>query len=845
MILRTHTNRFGAIWAILHLCMMLGAGSYAQGQNARLEGVVLSEVGPLVGATVRVLGTGSGGLTDADGRFRIDRLEARVYQVQVSMIGFESRNVRMTASSDPAPQRVQLIERPVVLDAVEVVSDALRRPAEDTRVSVQQLQPREAKILPGAGEDVMRSLQSLPGVVAPNDFSSQLIIRGSGPDQNLIVMDEIEVFNPYRLYGAVSMFNPETITDISLISGGFPARYGDRLSAVLDVTNRNGNADRAIGANINMSITNANVVLEGSNPGSIPGSWLLSTRRTYYDLILGPIARQTGLVTGDVAFPNFRDVQAKLSFGPFNHSRFVVNALSSRDGVDLVTGEGRETPDSVSVFNTLFNTVLGAAWYYTPNERLVNKLVLSYYDNTGTTEFDGRFLDPVLNREEFRGQQTDSLRAMARLFGISFDNEFRFRKTSVKNMLLLTDESHALDAGVGVDVLATDLTFAFRVSPELRQIIEANPRSSALVDDIAQSLTYVKAHAYVQDRILLGTSFAVTPGIRVDYYGQLESAVVSPRLSASYAVDPVTTFRASTGLYYQSPGYEKLFDQNQFFDFSSDNLRTLSPERAWHAVLGLERWIDEQWLARVETYYKRFADLIVQKKTSALRWESDPTGVDPRTAAGWSQPSLVRRDSLTSIPINGARGDAFGMELMLEKRSLAGDDRLSGWVSYALAWAYRERDGVHTPFNFDQRHTANIVGNYRVLPWLDIGAFWRIGSNFPITQPRGVRPRIVLEQGVPQFARDFSGNVILDIDYGDEDNINQSRKPLYHRLDLRATATTRFWNADWSFYLDIINAYNHGNVASFRYFVDASGRLGRRTVTMFPLLPTLGVSARF
>ena len=110
----------------------------------------------------------------------------------------------------------------------------------DTRTSLIDLNPRNAKILPGAAEDVFRTLQSLPGILAPNDFSSQLIVRGSGPDQNLIMMDDIEIFNPYRLYGVVSMFNPDAVSDVNLISGGFPAKYGDRLSAVLDVTNREG-----------------------------------------------------------------------------------------------------------------------------------------------------------------------------------------------------------------------------------------------------------------------------------------------------------------------------------------------------------------------------------------------------------------------------------------------------------------------------------------------------------------------------------------------------------------------------------------------------------------------------
>jgi len=167
--------------------------------------------------------------------------------------------------------------------------------------------------LPGAAEDVFRTLQSLPGVLAPNDFSSQLIVRGSGPDQNLIILDDVEVFNPYRLYGVVSMFNPDAVDNVNLISGGFPAKYGDRLSAVLDVTNKEGTTTKALAGNVNISIVDANLVLEGRNPFNLRGSWLFNTRRTYYDLIIEPFVKSAGLVDDNTSFPNFYDLRENLS----------------------------------------------------------------------------------------------------------------------------------------------------------------------------------------------------------------------------------------------------------------------------------------------------------------------------------------------------------------------------------------------------------------------------------------------------------------------------------------------------------------------------------------------------
>ncbi len=135
--------------------------------------------------------------------------------------------------------------------------------------------------------------------------------------------------------------------------------------------------------------------------------------------------------------------------------------------------------------------------------------------------------------------------------------------------------------------------------------------------------------------------------------------------------------------------------------------------------------------------------------------------------------------------------------------------------------------------------------NYKLFDWLEIGGFWRVGSNFPSTEPVGVRPRIIVEKGTPHIATDFKGDVILDIDWGDDSRMNQSRKPLYHRLDMRFTAYTEFWGLRWGFYLDVINIYNHSNVNQYRYFVDSNGRLERKAIYMFPILPTIGINARF
>ncbi len=698
--------RYPAIYLLIFF--ILSSSISAQNQFSTLSGKITDESNsPLAGVSISIVGTKLGTISLNDGTFVFDKLDEGTYTLQFSFIGHETvvkKNVQVKTNKREFLSIV-LRARDIEMKGIDIIRDATHQSQEDTRISVQKMDPRDAKILPGAAEDVLRSLQAMPGVLAPNDFSSQLIIRGSGPDQNLIVMDEVEVFNPYRLYGAVSMFNPETVTDINLLTGGFPAKYGNRLSAVLDVVNREGKRDNIIFGNINTSLTNANIVFEGTAPFGVNGSWLLSSRRTYYDLIIGPIARNAGLVSGDVAFPNFGDIQTKFVFGPFENHRFIINGVTSRDGVDVITGENRKSPDSVAVLNSTINNIISASWYYTPTNRTLNKFVLSWYDNHGKTEFDGKFLDPVLNRDEFTGPQNDSIKAFARLFGISVNSSFTLRKYSVKDEFTYELDGHLLESGLGFDYITADIFFNLDMSPELKKIIESNPRGSAIIQNTVQSQQYTKTFLYAQDRIKVHESFYLQPGLRFDYYDILKKAYISPRINASYAIDALTTLRAAWGLYYQSPGYEKLFDQTQFFDFNKSNLSDLRAERAVHYILGIDRWITLEWSGKFEMYFKRFDDLLVQRKVQGSTWSVQPIdGADLRKTNGWSSPIQVSYDSLTTTPVNGSYGEAYGFELTFEKRNIEKSTRLSGWITYSLAWAQRYRDGYVIPFNYDQRH---------------------------------------------------------------------------------------------------------------------------------------------
>lgn len=828
------------------------------GQTGELRGRITDDHSAIPGVSVLLTGTSFGAVSDEDGRFRVVSITPGTYEVRFSAVGYETLTKTVTIRAGK-PAVLNLVMKSLIIETEEVqVLGSRQQQQSDPGVSVIDLKPKSAGILPGAVQDVLRTLQSLPGVLAPNDFTSQMIIRGSGPDQNLIIMDDVEVFNPYRLYGVISMFNPEAVSDIKLITGGFPAQYGDRLSAVLDVTNREGPLNANIRGNLNASIVSANLVLEGKNPFNIRGSWLFNSRRTYYDLIIEPFVKKAKLVEDNVSFPNFYDLQGKIAFGPFNGHRFILNGIYSRDGVEIVSGEKRITPDSVSVKDLTRNDLASFAWHYSPSKKILNKVVASWYRNSGDASFGASILDPTLNRDNYEKVALDTLGQY--LLGFGFNSDFTFAKYSIEDRFTYFWGNNEFSAGGGVDFMTTTLSFLFDLSHELKAILAGNPNFRAVLNDVADVKHYNRYKAFVQNNFKLGEKLYIQPGLRLDYYNILEKYYLSPRISLSYALNDITTLRTVWGQYYQSPGYEKLRDANILFDLNRQYTADLQAERATHYVVSLERWINEEWRGRIETYYKRFNNLIIQKEVpgTAFYIEQVP-GQDPHYKDAWTRPVAFTADSTTQIPVNGSHGEAYGFEVLVEKRNVAGSRKLSGWLSYALAYANRFEEGKVIPFRFDQRHTVNIVLEYQVNNWLNAGFRWQFGSGFPFTEPVGIKPRIIMTDknldGIPETAevatrssyanRNAKPAVIYDIDYGGRNDHFNTRKPDYHRLDIRMTASARFWSLDWNFYLDVINVYNRSNVINYDYFVTNDLKLERKATKMFPILPTLGFSLRF
>ncbi len=825
-------NRSSRLLGII-LFFIFNAFSFSQ--EVKIRGKVIDfETGePIPNANVIVVGTMLGASTDVKGEFELE-VKPGVYDVEVRVIGYQNERKSVNLKSVDIFIEFRLKPSYIEMGEVEVLADYKMRRVVDVRPSVVEIEPKNVKVSAGFGEDVFRLLRTLPGVVAPSDFATRFVVRGGSPDENLIIVDGVEIYNPYRLYGFVSMFNPDVVGDFNFMAGGFPAKYGDRLSAVLDVSSREGRRDKIFSSTMNISLTNANLIFEGKLP--LDGSWIFSTRRTYYDLILGPLAKKTGLVEGDVTFPNFYDFQGKLAFSPFSKHKLSFLAIYSRDAMNIITGENIERPDSIAVNDLSYNQTLAGSWVYSPSENFVVKFSMSWYKNSGESKFGGEILDPSY---DYEGKLVPD---DATFFKIETWSNYSIRKFSTSIDVNYKVGRHLIEFGFANNSINSELRYVLKMDEGLKLFLKSLGFFSA-PEIFGYFEKYVRPSFYIQDRIMLSSKLIIQPGLRFDYYGIIKKSYISPRFNLLYNLDALTSLRFAYGWYYQSPGYEKIYDQQTLFDFTkADNLNA---EMAKHYVLGFERWLMPDVIARVEGYYKDFDNLIVRKRVQGTKWIADRIpNFPPTDIRSWSEPySIVVNDSVTSIPVNKGDGRAYGFEILVEKKQTR-NSKIYGWLSYSFSVARRKIYDVELPFMFDQRHTFNIVLNWVISKKFDLSLTWMYGSNYPYTEPIGLKPRILVTDTSVKIAT-IRDRVVLDIDYGGLSNFFNARKPSYHRLDVRLTYKRKIWGNEWNFYIDVINVYNRKNVVAYDFHVSKDGEIKRKAITMLPILPTFGISVKF
>ena len=517
--------------------------------SATLSGFVrgASDGEALPYANVSLRGSPLGAITNQKGYYVIPGIPAGTYDVLFTYIGYrqEVRSVRLTQDQD-LTLTVELRSQAVKLDAIDVRAGRGELIVEPSKLTMQT---RELASVPSIAEaDVFRAVQALPGVSSLSDFSSGLYVRGGSPDQNLILLDDIDVYNPNHLFGFFSTFIVDAVKTVDLQKSGYPARYGGRLSSLLDVHNRDGNRKEFAGI-IRSSIIATSATLEGPWRR---GSWMLAGRHTY----IAPLARAAKI---DLPY-RFYDLQGRFNFDP---------GANDRTSLSYYTGSDRLNWDKpgLNVLLDWGNDTWSAQWTHILNSRLFSHFVL------GRSLFDSR---AIIAFHDFKAKMLN-----------------RIRDVSMKgNLSYVPSTTHLFDFGAE----AKALTFSFR-------------RESGAEDKLTFNYDGIYGAMYGQESWKIAPGWQVQAGLRLDYYSKGDYLRLGPRLSVRREMNATTAIHATYGRYSQ---FLNLVSQEgaSFADMWFPVDRTLAPGGADHYILGLDLGPYEKLDLSIEGYYKPYRNVV-------------------------------------------------------------------------------------------------------------------------------------------------------------------------------------------------------------------------------------------
>jgi len=650
--------------------------------TGRVEDAVTAA--PVVGASVQVVGTSRGAITDEAGRFTVREVPLGIVALEIRRIGYAPviRSDVAVSPAKPAEVRVALTALPASLAAVSVRPDAFpERAPSATPVSTQVYTSEEVRRQPGAQEDVLRAVSVAPGVGVTSGARNDLIVRGGAPFENRFLVDGIEVPNINHFGsqgstgGPISIINIRFIDEVALSAGGFGARYGDRTASVTELTLRDGNRDRVAGE-LNVAASQVGAVIEGPIGGQ--ASFFANVRQSYLDLLFRAL--------GQSFIPAYQDATVKVTWTPTARDRVSVLGIGARGTVEFDNDEADARLDNARILAPEQDQlVVGLAW-----RRLLASGVIT---TTVARTWSG-----------FTAAQRDTL-----LLPV-FANRSAEGETSVRSDVVL-QLAPAWSVEGGAQVAHSDLRYALELAGAVRRDDAGQPRPLAV--DTAFEATRLGAYTAVTwapDAV-----WRVTVGARGDRYGLVNDAVrVGPRAAVSVSPAGLGTFSLSGGRYWQAPSAIWLLGD-------AANPRTLRPLRADHAVAGWTRRLGPDAKVQVEVYRKRYGEYPVRawQPVAVLQ----PTGFD---------------DASTDIPfgleplVSVGRGTASGIELFTQRR--LGTLPFYGQVAASFNQTrFTGLDGAAQVGAFDTPVLLNAVLGWRPSARLEIAARGRLASGLPET----------------------------------------------------------------------------------------------------------------
>lgn len=739
---------------------------------------------PVIFGNVRLADTNYGEITDVNGFFTFN-VPPGNYTLIASYLGYDSLAVEVSVQANQIVyQRLTLQSNAIELSTVDV-SGTREQARSDVQVSRLTVSADRIRALPSTGgeADIAQYLPVLPGIISSGDQGGQLYIRGGAPIQNKILLDGMTIYNPFHSIGFFSVFETETIRSVDVLTGGFNAEHGGRISAIVDIKTREGDK-KQFGGLVSVSPFQSKVLLEGpikklSDDGGGSISYLLTGKHSYLDessKIFYNYATDTtffsfasgdtslAAISEEIGLPyRYTDLYGKISFVGENGSKLNLFGINYTDNFNFI---------GLAELNW---TATGGGGNFTlipPNSSTILDGAVS------VTSYD-------ISLAEADGNPRSS--------GI----------TSYTAALNFTAFGSANQVNYGFEITGFNTDFQFQNFAGV---------TITQRDFTTELAGYVKYKQKFGDLIL-------EPGFRAHYYASQSTISLEPRLGLKYNITDFLRFKFAGGLYSQNV-LSSVNEQdvvNFFVGFLAGPEQTIfepgtrTPtddrlQRAFHGIAGLEIDAAKNATINIEPYYKGFTRLISVNRNKLSAQDPD---------------------------FQVETGEAYGIDFSFKRETR----QTYLWATYSYAFVNRDDGEQVYPTIFDRRHNVNLLGTYafgRDLNW-ELGLRWNFGSGFPFTQTQGFFQDIPFDQAV--LTNVLTGNFNLGTILADDRN--GGRLPTYHRLDASLKRTFEFSDrSHLEAQLSVTNVYNRENI----FYVD---RITNNRVNQLPVLPSLNLTFEF
>ncbi|MBL7931916.1 MAG: TonB-dependent receptor [Bacteroidia bacterium] len=745
----------------------------------------------LPGVTIYQPNTKNATTSNIYGFYSITLPAADSVTLSFAFIGFTTQNHVFKLNKDQTFN--VLLNAQSELQEVEIVAKKNEPVSEDVQMSKIDISIEKVKDIPALlGEkDVMKVIQLMPGVQKGSEGSSGFYVRGGGPDQNLIILDEATVYNAFHLFGFFSLFNGDALKSVELTKGGFPARYGGRLSSVLDMQMKDGNKEK-ISGEAGIGLISSRLTLEGPLIKN-KCSFLVSGRRTYADALIYPF-----LPKDSKGGYYFYDLNAKINYVLNDKDRIYLSGYFGKDKFYLNNKDGGGE-DKVGL--NWGNATATARW----NHLFTNKL----FCNTSLIFTDYKLI--ISAEEKYKSGDNFSLRYTSGIRDYSIKTGFDY----------IPNPQHYIKFGL------QGIYHQFRPGAIVikSSSFDENLDNTKLIEAFENSI-------FVEDDWKISGRWRLNAGIRASNYIVRKENYINPepRASLRFKIKEDLSLKASYAMMNQ---YMHLLSNTGIglpTDLWVPATKNAPFMRSQQVALGLAKdFLKKGYDISLEGYYKKMDRVLGYREGASFLSVFNGEGNE-----------ITWEDNVTS-----GQGWSYGAEVLIRKN----EGKFTGWIGYTLSWTQLQFDELNFGKKFyaryDRRHDISVVGVYHVNKRMTLSFTWVYGTGNAITLPLNT-------YNAYAYAGPMSGNVqgpSNQMDVGTVQDFGQQRNAFrmsaYHRLDFGVQWHKKFKHVERVFEIGIYNVYSRQNPYFYYIEIDQNGNQKLMQVSLFPIIPSFTWSWKF